>query len=79
MENDLIFTGKNPVMISFNGDTEDIYAPVKTTSCDVDIVSPRMLDDLYSANLDEICVKIEKYAHKTEWVVVYDNKGSVKS
>ena len=79
MENDLIFTGQNPVMINFNGDTEDIYAPVKTTSCDVDIVSPRMLDDLYSANLDEICVKIEKYAHKTEWVVVYDNKGSVKS
>lgn len=79
MENDLKFTGQNPVMINFNGDTEDIYAPVKTTSCDVDIVSDQILDDLYSANLDEICVKIEKGTHRTEWVVVFDDPGSVES
>lgn len=79
MENDLKFTGQNPVMINFNGDTEDIYAPVKTTSCDVDIVSDQILDDLYSANLDEICVKIEKGTHGTEWVVVFDDPGSVES
>ncbi len=79
MENDLKFTGQNPVMINFNGDTEDIYAPVKTTSCDVDIVSDHILDDLYSANLDEICVKIEKGTHRKEWVVVFDDPGSVES
>ena len=79
MENDLKFTGQNPVMINFNGDTEDIYAPIKTTSCDVDIVSDHILDDLYSANLDEICVKIDKGTHRREWVVVFDDQGSVES
>ena len=79
MENDLKFTGQNPVMINYNGDVEDIYAPVKTTSCDVNIVSNHILDDLYSANLDEICVKIDKASHKKEWVVVFDNPGSVES
>ena len=79
MENDLKFTGQNPVMINYNGDTEDIYAPIKTTSCDVGIVSDQILDDLYSANLDEICVKIEKGTHRREWVVVFDDPGSVES
>ena len=48
MENDLKFSGSNPVMINLNGSADDIYAPIKTTSCDVNIVSYKILDDLYT-------------------------------
>ncbi len=48
MENDLKFSGSNPVMINLNGSADDIYAPIKTTSCDVNIVSNKILDDLYT-------------------------------
>lgn len=60
MENDLKFAGQNPVMINYNGDTSDIYAPVSTSYADITLVSDHLMDDLYSANLDEICVRIEK-------------------
>ena len=79
MENDLKFTGQNPVIINFNGDTEDIYAPVKTSSLDVDIVSDQILDDLYSANIDEIAVSVKKKEPKKIWVQKFTDDGSVVS
>lgn len=60
MENDLKFAGVSPVIINYNGDADDIYAPVRGSSCDVAIVSPHILDDLYSAQKDEVCLRIEK-------------------
>ena len=60
MQNDFKFSGGSPVIINYNGSAEDIYAPVRTSSCDVNIVSPKILDDLYTARKDEICVRVKK-------------------
>lgn len=61
MENDLIFAGTSPVIIDFNGSPDDIYAPVVTTSYDINIVSDTILDDLYTAGKDNIGVRITAY------------------
>ena len=66
MTNDLKFSGSNPVVINYNGSPEDIYAPVRTSSADVNIVSPNILDDLYTAKKDDICVRIKK-GNTTIW------------
>ena len=58
MENDLKFSGESPVVINYNGNAEDIYAPVRTSSADINIVTDKILDDLYSARKDEVCVRI---------------------
>ena len=60
MENDLKFSGESPVVINYNGNAEDIYAPVRTSSADINIVTDKILDDMYSARKDEVCVRIEK-------------------
>jgi hypothetical protein len=60
MENDLIFSGTNPVVINYNGNKDDIYAPVRGSSCDISIVSSEFLDDLYTPYKDRISVKIVK-------------------
>lgn len=66
MQNDLKFSGQNPVTINYNGSAEDIYAPVRTSSCDINIVSAQILDDLYSAKKNEICVRVKK-GNTTIW------------
>lgn len=66
MTNDLKFSGVSPVVINYNGSPDDIYAPVRTSSCDINIVSPNILDDLYTAKKDDICVRIKK-GNTTIW------------
>lgn len=66
MTNDLKFSGVSPVVITYNGSPDDIYAPVRTSSCDINIVSTSILDDLYTAKKDEICVRIKK-GNDTIW------------
>lgn len=66
MQNDLKFSGSSPVTINYNGSPDDIYAPVRTSSCDVNIVSASILDDLYSAKKNEICVRVKK-GNTTIW------------
>ena len=60
MTNDLKFSGESPVVITYNGSENDIYAPVRTSSCDINLVSPSILDDLYTARKDEIGVRVKK-------------------
>ena len=76
MENDLKFTGVTPAIINFNGNTEDIYAPVRTVSCDVNIVSDKILDDLYTPKKDEVCMKVEKTTSEVRRVQAHD-QGTV--
>lgn len=66
MTNDLKFSGDLPVVINYNGSTDDIYAPVRTSSCDINIVSSKILDDLYTAKKNDICVRIKK-GNTTIW------------
>lgn len=62
MENDLKFSGSNPVMINLNGSADDIYAPIKTTSCDVNIVSNKILDDLYTPTKNGVVMIVTRQA-----------------
>lgn len=66
MTNDLKFSGVSPVVITYNGSPDDIYAPVRTSSCDINIVSTGILDDLYTAKKDDICVRIKR-GNTTIW------------
>ena len=79
MTNDLKFSGEAPVVINYNGNTDDIYAPVRTSSCDINIVSGKILDDLYTARKDEVTVKIERDEYPIIREVVVTNYGSVVS
>lgn len=65
MKNDLTFAGKFPVVINKNGDTKDIFNPMNTTSCDISVVSNKILSDLYTDNKKGIKVKVEKIADIT--------------
>lgn len=79
MENDLKFSGVNPVMINLNGSADDIYAPIKTTSCDVNIVSNKILDDLYTPTKNGVVMTVTRQSPKKEYNVIYDDIGSVTS
>lgn len=76
-QNDLTFSGENPVVINYNGDTGDIYAPVKTSSCDVNIVSPHILDDLYTGKKNDIKLRVEKGTTVSRRVLTFSDNGSV--
>lgn len=54
MENDLKFSGQNPVVITWNGSAENVFQPIVTRSCDVTIVSNDILDDLYTSTKDGV-------------------------
>lgn len=60
MINDLNFAGKLPVVINRNGDTRDIYNPIRSSSCDITVVSNKILSDLYTNDKKGIKVKVEK-------------------
>ena len=60
MRNDLIFAGKLPVVINRNGDTRDVYNPIRSSSCDITVVSNKILSDLYTNDKKGIKVKVEK-------------------
>lgn len=79
MQNDLKFSGVAPVVIDYNGSSDDVFAPVRTSSCDINIVSSQILDDLYTARKDEVCVLIEKKVPEMERVVDIVSDGSVES
>lgn len=65
MTNDLTFAGNLPVVINRSGDTQDIFAPIKSSSCDITIVSNKILTDLYTNDKKGICVKVEKVSDST--------------
>lgn len=73
MENDLTFAGYSPVVINYNGDADDILAPMKTSSCDINIVSSFILDDLYTAKKDKIWVRIDGQRRRATEKIVYDS------
>lgn len=79
MENDLTFSGVSPVVINYNGSTDDIYAPVRTSSCDVNIVSDKILDDLYTASKDELYMTIKAKRHYVTYEAEFDDNGSFES
>ena len=79
MENDLKFSGQSPVTIDYNGSVEDIYAPVRTSSLDVNIVSDHILDDLYTARKNEICVKVRRKRKTYGKEIVPTYKGNLSS
>ena len=60
MTDDLKFAGKLPVVINRNGDTRDIYNPIRSSSCDITVVSNKILSDLYTNDKKGINVKVEK-------------------
>ena len=60
MKNDLIFSGKLPVVINKTGDARDVFNPMNSSSCDISIVSNKILSDLYTKDKQEIKVKVEK-------------------
>ena len=66
MQNDLKFSGDMPVVINYQGSSDDIYAPVRSSSCDIELVAKHILDDLYTARKDEICVRVKK-GNTTIW------------
>lgn len=76
MENDLKFSGDYPVTINFTGNADDIYAPVRGSSCDINIVHSHILDDLYSARKDEICVRINGEKPEMVQTVVINSQGT---
>ena len=77
MENDLKFTGESPLIIDYNGSADDLYAPVVTTSYDVNLVSDTILDDLYTAEKDDIAIKITKYTPTFRDVITLKKRGRV--
>lgn len=79
MQNDLKFSGVTPVIINYSGSEDDIYAPLKTSSSDINIVSPSILDDLYTARKDDIIVKIEKGTPVRTYVIDCTNTGLIES
>jgi hypothetical protein len=79
MENDLKFSGVTPVIINYTGNADDLYAPVKTSSCDVNIVSDHILDDLYTSKKDEIYMKVEKKEPVKIKVMKFSDDGSAAS
>lgn len=60
MTDDLRFAGNLPVVINRNGDTQDVYNPIRSSSCDITVVSNKILSDLYTNDKKGIKVKIEK-------------------
>ena len=76
-ENDLKFSGTTPVIINYLGDCDDIYAPLKTSSCDINIVSSQILDDLYTPKKNEIKVKVEKRVNVSDRVLVFDSNENI--
>lgn len=78
-QDDLQFSGIEPVLINYNGSADDIYAPVRGSSCDINIVSEKILDDLYTAQKDEVCVRIKRKERIVQQVLKWDRQGSSQS
>ena len=38
---------------------DDVYAPVRSSSCDIEMVAKHILDDLYTARKYEICTTVK--------------------
>lgn len=58
--NDLKFAGKLPVVINRSGGDSDMFAPLRSTSCDICVVSNKILSDLYTNDKKGIEVQVEK-------------------
>jgi uncharacterized protein YkuJ len=60
MTDDLRFAGKYPVVINRNGGSTDVFSPIKSSSCDITVVSNKILSDIYTNDKKGIKVKVEK-------------------
>ena len=60
MTDDLIFAGKLPVVINRNGGDGNVFSPIRSSSCDITVVSNKVLSDLYTNDKKGIKVKVEK-------------------
>lgn len=60
MTDDLKFAGKLPVVINRNGGSNEVFAPIRSSSCDITVVSNKVLSDLYTNDKKGIKVKVEK-------------------
>lgn len=60
MTNDLTFAGKMPVVINKNTSSTDLFEPIRSSSCDITVVSNKILSDLYTSDKLGIKVKVEK-------------------
>ena len=45
---EIIFTGSNPVIINHSGEANDLFNPIKKSSCKVGIVTNKLLPNLYT-------------------------------
>lgn len=79
MVKELKFAGVSPVVIDYNGSTDDIYAPITTSSCDISVVSDKILDELYTAQKDELLVTISKYVPNSVRRYEMSDKGRISS
>lgn len=68
---DLRFSGKLPVVIDNQGDVGEIFVPMRSSSCDITIVSKYILSDLYTTDKKGIKVKVEKIT-KTSTVRLFE-------
>ena len=72
MTDDLKFAGKLPVVINRNGDTRDVFNPIRSSSCDITVVSNKILSDLYTNDKKGIKVKVEKCDELGETMTLFE-------
>ena len=72
MTNDLHFSGKLPIIINRSGDARDIFAPLRSSSCDITIVSNKILTDLYTDDKKGIKVKVEKVSNDDSTTTMFE-------
>lgn len=72
MTDDLKFAGKLPVVIKRNGDTRDVFNPIRSSSCDITVVSNKILSDLYTNDKKGIKVKVEKCDELGETMTLFE-------
>ncbi len=65
-----VFTlGGNPFVTSMDSDGKTIYAPIKTSGATIEMITPNLKYDIYSANAQGTKIKlIDESTNKVEWV-----------
>ena len=65
-----VFTlGGNPFVTSMDSDGKTIYAPIKTTGATIEMITPNLKYDIYSANAQGTKIKLtNQNTNKVEWI-----------
>lgn len=65
-----VFTlGGNPFVTSMDSDGKTIYAPIKTSGATIEMITPNLKYDIYSAKAQGTKIKlIDESTNKVEWV-----------